>query len=65
MHAKSLQSCLTLCDPGTIARQAPLSMGFFRQKYWSGLLSPPDINQYIISILCLAFCLVFYAFFLC
>ena len=24
----------------TIARQAPLSMGFFRQEYWSGLLFP-------------------------
>ena len=26
MRAKLLQSCLTLCDPGTIACQAPLSM---------------------------------------
>ena len=23
--------------PWTVARQAPLSMGFFRQEYWSGL----------------------------
>ena len=23
--------------PGTVARQAPLPMGFFRQEYWSGL----------------------------
>ena len=35
------QSCLTLCDPWTIARQAPLCMGFFRQEYWSGLSCPP------------------------
>ena len=27
--------------PGTLARQAPLSMGFFRQEYWSGLPCPP------------------------
>ena len=28
--------------PGTVARQAPLSMGFPRQEYWSGLpLSSP------------------------
>ena len=27
--------------PWTIARQASLSMGFSRQEYWSGLLSPP------------------------
>ena len=26
--------------PGTVARQAPLSMGFFRQEYWSGLPFP-------------------------
>ena len=24
----------------TVARQAPLSMGFSRQEYWSGLLCP-------------------------
>ena len=27
--------------PWTIARQAPLSVGFSRQEYWSGLLHPP------------------------
>ena len=28
--------------PWTVSRQAPLSMGFSRQEYWSGLpLSPP------------------------
>ena len=27
--------------PGTIAYQAPLSMGFFRQECWSGLPLPP------------------------
>ena len=25
----------------TVARQAPLSMGFSRQEYWSGLTCPP------------------------
>ena len=40
VHAKSLQSCLTLCDPWTVALQAPLSMGFSRQEYWSGLPCP-------------------------
>ena len=33
------QLCLTLCDP-TVAYQAPLSMGFSRQEYWSGLPFP-------------------------
>ena len=39
------QSCPTLCDPMTVTRQAPLSMEFSRQKYWSGLLfpSPEDL----------------------
>ena len=31
------QSCLTLCDLWTVAHQAPPSMGFSRQEYWSGL----------------------------
>jgi len=26
--------------PWTVARQAPLSMGFSRQEYWSGLSFP-------------------------
>ena len=34
------QSCPTLCDPWTVAYQAPPSMGFFRQEYWSGLPFP-------------------------
>ena len=35
------QSCLTLCDPmDYIAYQAPPSMGFSRQEYWSGLPFP-------------------------
>ena len=27
--------------PWTVARQAPLSLGFIRQEYWSGLPCPP------------------------
>ena len=35
------ESCLTLCDPmDCIACQAPLSMRFSRQEYWSGLPFP-------------------------
>ena len=35
------QSCPTLRDPmGYIAHQAPPSMGFSRQEYWSGVPSP-------------------------
>ena len=35
------QSCPTLCDPWAVAHQAPLSMGFPRQEYRSGLPFPP------------------------
>ena len=37
MSAKLLQSCLTLCNPWTVACQVPLSKGFTRQEYWSGV----------------------------
>ena len=33
--------CPTLETPWTVALQAPLSMGFSRQEYWSGLPCPP------------------------
>ena len=35
--AQSLQSCPTFCDPV----DCPLSMGFSRQEYWSGLPCRP------------------------
>ena len=34
------KSCPTLASPWTVARQAPLSMGFSKQEYWSGLPFP-------------------------
>ena len=34
------QLCLTLATPWTVAHQAPLSMGFSRQEYWSGVPLP-------------------------
>ena len=34
-------SCSVVPTPWTVACQSPLSMGFSRQKYWSGLLCPP------------------------
>ena len=30
--------------PWTVAHQAPLSLGFFRQEYWSGLPFPPPAD---------------------
>ena len=40
VKVKVTQLCLTLATPWTVAHQAPLYMGFFRQGYWSGLPFP-------------------------
>ena len=38
------QSCPTLATPWTAAYQAPPSMGFSRQKYWSGVPLPSPVT---------------------
>ena len=44
MHTQSL-SCVQLFEtPRTVANQAPLSMEFPRQEYWSGLPFPPPVD---------------------
>ena len=40
MHAKSLQSCPTLCDLMDCSSAGSLSMGFPKQEYWNGLPFP-------------------------
>ena len=44
---KVTELCLILCDPMDGSRQAPLSMYFSRQEYWSGPLfpSPGDLSN--------------------
>ena len=48
------QSCPTLATPWTAADQAPPSMGFSRQEYWSGVPLPsPSLYTmavYIINV---------------
>ena len=39
------QSCPTLRDPWTAAHQAPPSMGFSRQEYWSGVPLPSPMTN--------------------
>ena len=39
------KSCPTLLTLWTVACQAPLSMGFSRQEYWSGLPFPPPTGE--------------------
>ena len=41
MVVQSLNHVQLFVTPWTLAHQAPLSMGFPRQEYWSGLLFPP------------------------
>ena len=43
--AQSLSCVRLFATPWTVAHQAPLSMGFSRQEYWSGLpfLFPGDL----------------------
>ena len=49
---KSLSRVRLLVTPWTAAYQAPPSMGFSRQQYWSGvpLPSPKDLQIYDIKI---------------
>ena len=44
---KSLSHVRLLATPWTVAHQAPPSMGFSRQEYWSGvpLPSPTDMSR--------------------
>ena len=41
------QLCLILWDPMNCGLQSPMSMGFSRQEYWSGLLflTPGDLAK--------------------
>ena len=46
----------TLCNPMDVACQVPLSMGFPRHEYWSGLpcLPPGDLPNPVIQLISLA-----------
>ena len=44
VKVKSLSRVRLLATPWTAAHQAPPSMGFSRQKYWSGLPLPSPIR---------------------
>ena len=46
------QSCLTLATPWTAAYQAPPSMGFSRQEYWSGVPLPSPTIILVIILKC-------------
>ena len=43
--AKSLQSCLTLCDPRDSSPPGSSFPGIPRQEYWSGLPFPSPVHE--------------------
>ena len=43
--AKSLQSCLTLCDPIDGSLPGSPSLGLSRQEHWSGLPFPSPVHE--------------------
>ena len=53
MQCYSLSRIRFFATPGTVARQAPLSLGFSRQECWSGLPlpSPGDLPHLGIEVL--------------
>ena len=47
VKVKLLSRVQLFATPWTVAYQAPLSMGFSRREYWSGLLFPANVkNKY-------------------
>ena len=46
-HTTQISRVQLFATPWTVAGQAPLSMGFSRQEYWSGLPfpSPEDLSN--------------------
>ena len=41
MHEESVSCVGLFVPPWTVSQQAPLSMGYPRQEYWTGLPFPP------------------------
>ena len=62
MKVKSLSRVRLIATPWTAAHQAPLSMGFSRQEYWSGMPLPSptyaaDAGKAVACELCSGLCL--------
>ena len=66
MHVLSPFNCVRLfATLWAVAQQAPLSMGFSRQEYWSGLPRPspgdlPDLGIELKSLISLALAVRFF-----
>ena len=63
VKVKLLSRVWLLATPWTTAYQAPPSMGFSRQEYWSGVpLSSPGTSSYMLLILCELISLLYSSF---
>ena len=51
VKVKSLSRVRLLATPGTAAHQAPPSLGFSRQEYWSGVSLPSPVLYWHFTIL--------------
>ena len=62
VHVKSLSCVQLFVTPQTVARQAPLSLGFSRQEYWSELLFPsPGVRSHISYASCMGGQILYYS----
>ena len=52
VKVKLLSHVRVLASPWTAAYQAPLSMGFSRQEYWSGVPLPSPLSPWVCSNSC-------------
>ena len=52
IHVQSLSCVRLFATPWTVTHQAPLSMGFSRQEYWSGLPFPSPGDLFHPGIKC-------------
>ena len=50
MKVKSLSRVQLSATPQTAAHQAPVSMGFSRQEYWSGVPLPSPGNRLVVDV---------------
>ena len=56
VKVKSLSHARLSATPWTAARQAPLSMGFSRQEYWSGVPLPSPEVVFSVELILLHYC---------
>ena len=62
VKVKSLSPVWLFATPWTAAHQAPPSMGFSRQEYWSGVPLPCPVYMYICIYMYICVCMYMYTY---